>query len=281
MDAGLRAAFGGFMMPQKAHPSADLKRLTVTRIVLLNNVDHHDLAVAMGHGPEFGDAVNQVLVFPTEWQDVQREYPILFRRGEDGRLQSVALVGLDRDENLFLGDGAWHARYVPALHQRGPFSIGLTRAEDGGADGRGGEPMIHVDLDHPRIVAGGIGAGGDTAGAQAIFLPHGGNSPYLEAVAEILRRIHAGVAASDPMFEAFEAEGLIEPVKLEIALDETTKYTLDDLFMISADRMAALDGAALARLHGPGYLQAAFWALASLGNVTRLIELKTDRLSVR
>jgi hypothetical protein len=245
MDAGLRVAFGGFMMPQKAHPSADLKRLNVTRIVLLNNVDH------------------------------------LFRRGQDGRLQSVALVGLDRDENLFLGNGAWHARYVPALHQRGPFSIGLTRAEDGGADGRGGEPMIHVDLDHPRIVAGGIGAGGGTAGAQAIFLPHGGNSPYLEAVADILRRIHAGVAASDPMFEAFEAEVLIEPVKLEIALDETTKYTLDDLFMISADRMGALDGAALARLHGPGYLQAAFWALASLGNVTRLIELKTDRLSVR
>jgi hypothetical protein len=278
--------FGGFMMPQKAHPSADLKRLTVTRIVLLNNVDHHDLAVAMGHGSEFGDAVNQVLVFPTEWQDVQREYPILFRRGEDGRLQSVALVGLDRDENLFLGNGAWHARYVPALHQRGPFSIGLTRAEDGGADGSGGEPMIYVDLDHPRIVAGGIdaggiGAGGGAAGAQAIFLPHGGNSPYLEAVAEILRRIHAGVAASGPMFEAFEAEGLIEPVKLEIALDETTKYTLDDVFMISADRMGAMDGAALARLHGPGFLQAAFWALASLGNVTRLIELKTDRLSVR
>jgi hypothetical protein len=251
----------------------------VTRIVLLNNVDHHDLAVAMGHGSEFGDAVNQVLVFPTEWQDVQREYPILFRRGEDGRLQSVALVGLDRDENLFLGNGVWHARYVPALHQRGPFSIGLTRAEDGG--GGGSEPMIHVDLDHPRIVAGGIGAGGGAGGAQAVFLPHGGNSPYLEAVADILRRIHAGVATSDPMFEAFEAEGLIEPVKLEIALDETTKYTLDDLFTISADRMAALDGAALARLHGPGYLQAAFWALASLGNVTRLIELKTDRLSVR
>jgi hypothetical protein len=286
MGAGLRMTFRGFMMPQRLIPFADLKRLIVTRIVLLNNVDHHDLAVAMGHGPEFGDAVNQVLVFPTEWQDVQREYPILFRRGEDGRLQSVALVGLDRDENLFLGNGAWHARYVPALHQRGPFSIGLTRAEDGGADGSGGEPMIYVDLDHPRIVAGGIdaggiGAGGGAAGAQAIFLPHGGNSPYLEAVAEILRRIHAGVAASGPMFEAFEAEGLIEPVKLEIALDETTKYTLDDLFMISADRMGAMDGAALARLHGPGFLQAAFWALASLGNVTRLIELKTDRLSVR
>jgi hypothetical protein len=242
----------------------------VTRIVLLNNVDHHDLSVAVTHGAAFGDAVNQVLVFATEWQDLQREYPILFRRMEDGRLQSVALVGLDRDENLFLRDGAWHARYVPALHQRGPFSIGLTRTEDGDD----GEPMIHVDLDHPRITADGAAG----AGRQAVFLPHGGNTPYLENVSEVLRRIHAGVAANDALFDAFEAERLIEPVALEIILSETSKYTLEDFYTISGERFAALDGAALARLHAQGFLQLAFSAIASLGNVTRLIDLKTNRL---
>ncbi len=248
------------------------ERRIVTNIVLLNNVDHQDLTVATGHGPEFGDAVNQVLVFPTEWQDLQREYPILFRRSEEGRFQSVALVGLDRDENLFLGDGVWHARYVPALHQRGPFSIGLTRAEDGSE----AEPMVHVDLDSPRITARGEGVPG-----QIVFLPHGGNSPYLDAVSDVLGRIHDGVIANDPMFDAFQVEGLIEPVALEIFLDETNKYTLDDLYTISAERLAALDGEALARLHAPGFLQLAFFAIASLGTVSRLIELKTSRLAAR
>ncbi|WP_380783966.1 SapC family protein [Sphingomonas sp. R86520] len=244
----------------------------MTRIVLLNNVDHHDLSVAVTHGAAFGDAVNQVLVFATEWQDLQREYPILFRRMEDGRLQSVALVGLERDENLFLRDGAWHARYVPALHQRGPFSIGLTRTEDGSD----GEPMIHVDLDHPRIVDRDTHT--DAGGRQAVFLPHGGNTPYLENVSEVLRRIHAGVAANDALFDAFEAERLIEPVALEIILSETSKYTLEDFYTISGERLAALDGAALARLHAQGFLQLAFSAVASLSNVTRLIDLKTNRL---
>ncbi|MES3151529.1 SapC family protein [Sphingomonas faeni] len=243
----------------------------MTQLVLLNNIDHHDLTVAMGHGPAFGDAVNQVLVFPTEWQDLQREYPILFRRSEDGRFQSVVLLGLDRDENLFLGDGGWQARYVPALQQRGPFSIGLHRSNEGDADG---EPMIHVDLDHPRIAHGeGRGAG------HRVFLEHGGNTPYLEGITEILRRIHVGVMTSDAMFAAFEAEGLVEPVALDIALDDATRYTLDDLFTIAADRIASLDGAALARLHERGFLQAAFWAMASLGNVSRLIDLKIARLA--
>lgn len=243
----------------------------MTRLVLLNNVDHADLTVAAGHGPAFGDAVNQALVFPSEWQDLQREYPILFRRGEDGRFHSVVLLGLDRDENLFLKDDAWLARYVPALHQRGPFSIGLHRSKDDDAEG---EPMIHVDLNHARVMTDDQIVAGE---GQKVFLEHGGNSPYLDAVTEVLRRIHAGVTTNDPMFAAFEAEGLIEPVTLEIAIDDTMQYTLDDLHTISAARMAGLDGAALARLHEGGFLGPAFWVAASLANVSRLIDLKIAR----
>ncbi|MBB3912370.1 SapC family protein [Sphingomonas desiccabilis] len=236
----------------------------MTNIVLLNNVDHGDLKVATGHGPAFGDAVNQTLVFPTEWEEAQREYPILFRRGEDGRFQSVVLLGLDRDENLFLEDGVWDGRYVPALHQRGPFSIGLQASEDGAE----AEPMIHVDLDHPRI-------GGDAA--QAVFLPHGGNTPYLEAISGVLRRIHAGVMIADAMFEAFEAHGLIQPIALEVTLSETRRYTLDGFHTIDAERMTALQGPALQSLHQRGFLQAAFWAMSSLANVARLIDRKNRR----
>src|SRR5262245_31107251 len=97
----------------------------MTNHVLLNNVDHHDLRVIVRHGPEFGDSVNQLLVFPTEFESLQREYPIFFRRDQDGSYQPVVLLGLDREENLFLDAGEWRASYVPALAQRGPFSIAL------------------------------------------------------------------------------------------------------------------------------------------------------------
>ena len=97
----------------------------MTNIVLLDNVTHKDLRVRTGYSVEFGDHVNLALVFPTEFAFVQREYPILFRRYPDGDPEAVALLGLDKGENLFLDEPGWNARYVPAVQQRGPFLIGF------------------------------------------------------------------------------------------------------------------------------------------------------------
>ncbi|KQZ06106.1 peptide ABC transporter permease [Caulobacter sp. Root1455] len=240
----------------------------MTNRVLLNNVDHGDLRVATGHGPAFGDNINQVLIFPTEFEAVQREYPIFFRKDADGAFQSVALLGLDRDENLFLDDASqgsgWNARYVPAIQQRGPFSIAVRE--------RGGEPMIHVDLDHPRVAAAKAEGEG-----EPVFLPAGGNSPYLQHVARLLGAIYDGLEISKAMFAAFEAVDLIEPVDVEIKLDDHAQYDLPGLYTISQERFAGLGGAALEGLHRSGALAAAQWVLSSLGNVGFLVELKNRK----
>jgi hypothetical protein len=76
----------------------------MTNAVLLDNVTHKDLRVKTGFTAEFGDSVNQVLVFPTEFAFIQREYPIFFRRNKKGEYQAVALLGLDKGENLFLSE---------------------------------------------------------------------------------------------------------------------------------------------------------------------------------
>jgi hypothetical protein len=238
----------------------------MTNKVLLNNVDHHDLRVIARHGPEFGDNINQALIFPTEFEVVQREYPILFRKDADGEFQAVVLLGLDRDENLFLENGDWKARYVPAVQQRGPFSIALN--DDAAQTG----PMIHVDLEHPRI---------SRTEGEALFLPHGGNAPYLEHVTGVLRTIYVGIEASRPMFAAFEEAGMIEPVQIEIKLSDAEQYDLPQYHAVSEDRLAALDGPALERLHRQGFLRLAFQAAASLGNMSRLIDLKNRKLEDR
>src|SRR5206468_6567325 len=43
----------------------------------------------------------------------------------------------------------WQGRYVPAVLQRGPFLIGLPERQAEGEARR--EPMVHIDLDHPRV----------------------------------------------------------------------------------------------------------------------------------
>jgi hypothetical protein len=228
----------------------------MTNRTLLNNIDHHDLKVAARHGPEFGDSVNHVLVLPAEFEEVQREFAILFRRDSEGALQAFALLGLDRGENLFLDETGWQSRYVPAIQRRGPFLIGVSRRE-----GAEDQPTIHVDLED----------------GEPLFLQHGGNAPYLEQVAAALRTIYSGMEVQRAMFAAFEEAGLIRPVAVEIMLSEERRYDLPDFSTIDQDRLAALDGATLERLNRAGFLRLAMFAAASLANVNRLVELKRRR----
>jgi len=230
--------------------------------VLLNNVDHHDLRVITRHGPEFGDAVNQVLVFPTEFERLQREYAIVLRKSAEGPLRPLALLGLARSENLYLdGTGGWAAHSIPALMQRGPFSIAAP-------DDAEGEPMIRIEPEHPRV---------SRSEGEPVFLPHGGNSSYLERVSTVLQTIYAGHHLLDPMVAAFEDAGLLQPINLEVRVSETQVYAISDVVTIDRARLAALDGDGLAALNSQGFLQSAFLLAASLGNIQRLADLKSRR----
>jgi hypothetical protein len=235
----------------------------MTNVVMLNNVDHHDLRVIGTPGAAWGEGVDQIAVLPTEYEAAQRDYPLLLRRDGAGAFEAVALLGLDPGENLFLDGGRWSGGYVPALLARGPFSIGLH--DRGGGDS---EAMIHVDLDDPRV---------GREGGEPLFLSHGGNAPALIRLSEVLRTVYEGHEGQAAMFAAFEAAGLIEPVRLEITLDETLRYDLLDYHTIGTAPLSALTGAALEGLHRQGFLAAAIHLASSLGNVERLIARKNQR----
>lgn len=236
----------------------------MTNIVLLNNIDHAELLVAPGYSAAFGDAVNQTRVFAPEFEALQREYPILFRRDAAGAYFSVVLLGLDRDENLFLDQDEWRARYVPAAHRRGPFSIGVQAGLPLGAER---DPMINVDLDHPRVTAN-IG--------ERVFRRHGGSSPFLEEASRALAIVFDGLEREASMFAAFEEAGLIEPVAIDITVGEGRRYDIEDVHALSREKLSALDGAAIDRLNRAGWLAAAFHAVSSLANIDRIIALKTS-----
>jgi SapC len=240
----------------------------MARPALLNNVAHHDLRVITRYGAEFGDNIGTVAVVPTEYADAQREYPIFFRKDPaTDEFQSVVLLGFEKNENLFLTDGKWAAHYIPGIIARGPFLIGF---QERNVDGElRNEPVIHVDLDHPRI---------SRSEGEPVFLPQGGNSPYLEHVMTMLRGIREGLEVSKAMFATFTALNLIEPVKLEIKLDDEQGYSVVGLHTISRKKLQALDGATLERLNRSGLLEGAYLVLASMNNVRKLMAMKQRRL---
>lgn len=232
---------------------------------MLNNVAHKDLRVIVRYGAQFGDNIGTVLVFPTEYVDVQREYPIFFRKeAATGEYQSVALLGFEKNENLLLrDDGRWEGNYVPGVLARGPFLIGFQEREVGGELIK--DPMIHIDIEDPRV---------SRTEGHPVFLPQGGNSPYLEYISKILAGIREGIEVSKAMFAIYTELDLIEPVKLEIRPSEEENYSVVGLHTINQQKLRNLDGAQLERLNRSGFLEGAFLVLNSMSNVRRLIALK-------
>jgi hypothetical protein len=240
----------------------------MANFVLLNNITHKDLKINAKPSPLFGDNIGSTLTFPTEFGDVQREYPILFRKDPDtGEFQSIVIFGFESKENLFLDERGWNAKYIPAIIARGPFVIGFQTQNTNGVERK--EPVIHVDMDSPRLSS--------TEGEPA-FLPQGGNSPYIERISRILMAIFDGVTASKAMFAAFTELDLMEPIRLEIEFNNGVKHIMQSYYTVNEEKLRNLSGEHLAQLNSMGLLQAAYLVIASLNNVRDLVEMKNRRL---
>ena len=244
----------------------------MTNYVLLDNNTHASIKVDTHYRVAYGDNITSTLTFPTEFSNIQREYPILFHKNADTqRYQAIALLGLCSHENLFLTEtaphipypGSWMASYVPATMARGPFVIGMHGDEDNP------QPMVHIDTDSPRL--------SETNG-QALFLPQGGNSDYLNRISQVLATIMDGMELSNSMFEAFEHFGLIAPLTVDITLNNGDKLQIGGHYTICEETLNGLSHSQLGELHRQGFLQAAFLVVASMGNLGKLIEMKNARL---
>lgn len=234
-------------------------------------MDHHDLRLISRHGAAFGDNVNQVLIFPSEYIEIQRHYPIFFRQTEAGGFKSVALLGFDKDENLFLEGDRWHAAYVPAMQRMGPFLIGQPKAAPGETLPPDAGALILVDTDHPRL---------SRDEGEPLFRAQGGQSATLTEVTRTLHQIYAGSMISDGMFAAFHEAGLLAPVEIEVKVGERQSYILKDMLTVSGEALHKLDADHLKALNDAGFLSLAFAVVSSMSNLGHLIDLKTSRGAV-
>lgn len=238
----------------------------MANLVSLNNIEHKNLKVNVEYSAAYGHNMGCVMVLPTEFADIQREYPIFFQRdSQTNKLQAVALLGLSPDENLFLENGVWNGRYVPAVVAKGPFIVGVeNEAFQGGEQ----SAVVMVDLDDPRV--------NEQVGVP-VFLEFGGESRYLQQINSILDGIYRGLQVSDAMYQTFDAMGLIEPCNLELTLNDGEIHRIQGCYTLNRDALYALDTENVVRLHNSGFLEGAFLILASLNNVRRLIDIKNSR----
>jgi len=240
----------------------------MTNHVLLNNVDHKDLKVVAARSAKYGDSIQFSATFFWEFRSIQADYPVFFRKdAESGAFTSVAVFGFEDNENLFLSETGWRANYIPLTVQRQPFLIGFQQSAPSG--GAGKEPVIHIDIDSPRV--------SDSEG-EALFLAHGGISPYLEQINSVLNTINEGYGVHQLFMQELVEHGLLESVALDIKLKDGSQNRLMGFYSINEDALAELEGNVVASLHEKGFLLPIYMAMASLSNIRTLIDKKNARL---
>lgn len=229
--------------------------------VILTADDHRDLRIRTERAPELGDAVMTCITVPSEFRRVQTHYPILFQLDQTrDSFTALAMFGFEPGENLFLTDAGWDARYRPLAIDSQPFLVGR---------GDGDVRQVHIDMASPRIGAG--------EGVR-VFDDTGRPTPYLERIADQLRALDTDYVASAGFFAALRRYELLEPLTMDVTLDDGSKNRLVGYHVIDEDRLVALDGVAVADLHASGHMMPIFMALASLGNIGDLVARKNRRM---
>ncbi len=225
---------------------------------------HRDLRIRTDRAAALGDAVMACITVPSEFRRVQAHYPILFQLDQaTGGFAAMAIFGFEAGENLFLDDGRWDARYRPLAIDSQPFLIG--RAADG-SDTR----QVHIDMTSPRI---------DADEGMRVFDDTGRPTPFLERIADQLRALDTDYVASADFYAALARYELLEPLTLDVTLDDGSKNRLVGYHVIDEDRLVGLEPGAVADLHAAGHLMPIFMALASLGNIGDLIARKNQQLA--
>ena len=230
---------------------------------ILNFAEHADLRIRTEAGTELGDGVMASLAVPAEFHRLACEYPILFRSdAENGTFSALALLGFEQGENLFIEAGSWDAVGKPLAMAVQPFLVGRPQSGQGAA-------QVHVDLDHPRIASGGEGV--------RVFDDSGQPSPYLEETAELLGTLDAGYQAAADFYAALARYDLLEPFSMDVTLSGGAAHRMVGYHLINEEKLAQLEPAVLTELHRAGYLGQIYMAIASLGNLGKLVRRKNRR----
>ena len=235
---------------------------------VLNPLDHARLHIRSGSGAEFGDAVMACLAVPLEFRRLAWDYPILFRYDSETRSYSAfALLGFEPGENLFVEDGHWAASCRPLAISVQPFLIGRSQNGDGPA-------QVHIDLAHPRVELDGP----TTAGSAAVFDKDGNPTAFLDSITDMLGALDEGYRESAAFMTALSRNDLLEPFSMDVTLATGESHRMVGYHLIHEERLRQLEPSVLIDLHRAGHLEPIFMALASLGNLAKLLRRKNLRV---
>jgi SapC len=229
----------------------------LTNIVVLNSQTHRNLRVQGGASAALGDNQRFVQVVVREFPLLAPHYPIFFSKDSDtGLFYCGAVLGFDDGENLFLSsDAKGPDAYRPLNMQRMPFYAS--------------EAGLGIDLDSPRV---------GTEQGQSIFNDDGTPTAYTQSIVNALGELRGGYEMTKIFIDTLMSLKLIEPVDINVAFDDGSRRQINGLYTVNQEALRALPDDKVVELFRRGYLQLIYLMIASVKQVSVLVQKKNRRL---
>ena len=227
------------------------------KIVPLNKTQHRKLYIEPLEDYAFAAQTNSLYIAAVEFPRASHEYPIVFARDQAGGVFPVALLGVEKNQNLFVDKkGAWSADYIPAYARRYPFILAAPSAD--------ATQQFTVCIDQAY-------AGFNTAKeGQALFDSKGKESELLKKAIDFLKDYQTQVALTNELCKTLQTLALLEPMEAHVNLKSGKKHSIGGFQCVSRDKLKALPADKLAEMLKRDQLELIYAHLHSLSNLGKL-----------
>lgn len=213
---------------------------------------------------KFAAGLNSIFVTAAEFGDASRDLPVVFiDAGKDDAgkrlVAPIAILGMVNQENLFVADGRWTGRYIPAVLRAYPFCT------------------AQIDAERFAVCFDAAFEGVSQSEGEALFTAEGKPSPLLERVQKQLEMLEGEVQRTRLMCDKLIELDVLREMRFDATLPDGRKHTVDGFLTVDQERVTRLSDAQVLDIHRTGVLGLIHAHWMSLGNMRALMEQHLQR----
>jgi hypothetical protein len=231
-------------------------------LVPVNVERHAKTKIKQVEGFGFASGFHIASVMMHEFARAAAIYPIVFIEDkQQDEFRPVVLLGLDANENLFVGkEGKWQASYVPAIIRRYPFALAKTDQE--------GQFTVCIDEGSDLV---------SEEDGNALFDENNAPTQVVENVKRYLGELQQMEALTQAFCKFLSEHNMFTPLNMRVRDNDQVK-NITGCYVINEERLNNLSDELFKDMREKRYLPAVYAQLISLAQIDRLVMLK-DELS--
>jgi hypothetical protein len=196
-----------------------------------------------------------------EYRQAATSFPILLvKRPESSHYRSVAILGIQAGENLYLTDEEWKAIYVPQSASMVPFSLGLDSEK---------ENTLTTCIDIDSVLVG-------ESKDNALFDTNNNETEYLKNIRESLGALYDNEVLTEGFIKELISNDLLIELELVMTFSNDENKKLVGLFGINDKKLHQLDESKILDFHKRGLLSAIHAMMRSLNQIQYLAKLHNN-----